>query len=149
MRVELNHTIVWCRDKQQSTRFLRDILDLPEPIPFGQMLVVPLSNGVSLDFFDSDAPIAAQHYAFLISDAEFDRAFARIQEKGLAYWADPAKKRLGETYAHNGGHTPPNQLPGSTSARIASSPSALKIDSLSTPLATPKNALVPASTGSP
>ena len=103
MRVELNHTIVWCRDKQQSTRFLRDILDLPEPIPFGQMLVVPLSNGVSLDFFDSDAPIAAQHYAFLISDAEFDRAFARIQEQGLAYWADPAKKRLGETYAHNGG----------------------------------------------
>jgi len=103
MRVELNHTIVWCRDKQQSTRFLRYILDLPEPIPFGQMLVVPLSNGVSLDFFDSDAPIAAQHYAFLISDAEFDRAFARIQEKGLAYWADPAKKRLGETYAHNGG----------------------------------------------
>ena len=82
---------------------LRDILDLPEPIPFGQMLVVPLSNGVSLDFFDSDAPIAAQHYAFLISDAEFDRAFARIREKGLAYWADPAKKRPSETYQHNGG----------------------------------------------
>ena len=44
-----------------------------------------------------------QHYAFLVSDAEFEQAFARIQAKGLAYWADPAKKRLGETYEHNGG----------------------------------------------
>lgn len=103
MRIELNHTIVWCRDKQKSTRFLRDILDLPEPVPFGQMLVVPLSNGVSLDFFDSDAPIAMQHYAFLVSDTEFEQAFARIQAKGLTYWADPAKKRQGETYEHNGG----------------------------------------------
>nr|WP_311527071.1 VOC family protein [uncultured Ralstonia sp.] len=103
MPIELNHTIVWCRDKQTSTRFLRDILDLPEPISFGQMLVVSLSNGVSLDFFDSDEPIAGQHYAFLISEAEFERAFASVQAKGLTYWADPAKQRPGETYEHNGG----------------------------------------------
>lgn len=103
MRVELNHTIVWCRDKQQSAQFLREILDLPEPIPFGQMLVVPLSNSVSLDFFDSDKPIAKQHYAFLISDAAFERAFQRIREKGLPYWSDPAKKHPGQTYEHNGG----------------------------------------------
>ncbi|AJW46737.1 MULTISPECIES: VOC family protein [Ralstonia] len=103
MPIELNHTIVWCRNKERSTRFLRDILDLPEPIPFGQMLVVPLSNGVSLDFFDSDSPIAMQHYAFLVSDAEFDHAFASIQAQGLPYWADPGKHRANETYVHHGG----------------------------------------------
>lgn len=103
MSVELNHTIVWCRDKQRSTSFLREILDLPEPIPFGQMLVVPLSNGVSLDFFDSDGPIAKQHYAFLINEAAFERALLRIQAKGLHYWSDPAKKHPGQMYEHNGG----------------------------------------------
>ena len=52
--VELNHTIVWCRDKQKSATFLVELLDLPAPTPFGPMLVVKLSNGVSLDFYEND-----------------------------------------------------------------------------------------------
>ena len=103
MSVELNHTIVWCRDKQKSTRFLMDILDLPSPVEFGQMLVVQLANGVSLDFLNSEDPISMQHYAFLIGEDEFDRVFARIRDRGLPYWADPGKQRAGETYSHNGG----------------------------------------------
>ena len=103
MSVQLNHTIVWCRDKARSTRFLREVLDLPEPVPFGQMLVVQLDNGVSLDFFDSDGPIAMQHYAFLIGEDAFDAVFARVRKMGLTYWADPGKRHAGETYAHKGG----------------------------------------------
>ncbi|MFC0397391.1 VOC family protein [Paraburkholderia rhizosphaerae] len=103
MGIQLNHTIVWCSDKQKSTRFIIDILGLPAPVPFGQMLVVQLDNGVSLDFFERDGPISMQHYAFLASEDEFDRAFARIRERGLQYWADPSKQRAGETYRHNGG----------------------------------------------
>ncbi len=103
MSVQLNHTIVWCRDKRKSTSFLMDILGLPDPIAFGQMLVVQLANGVSLDFFDSDSAIAMQHYAFLVSEDEFDHAFSRIRDRGLAYWADPGKQRPGETYLHNDG----------------------------------------------
>jgi len=103
VNVQLNHTIVWCRDKRASTRFLLDILDLPAPVPFGEMLVVQMANDVSLDFFNSDEPISSQHYAFLMSDEEFERAFARIRERGIPYWADPGKQRAGETYLHNGG----------------------------------------------
>ncbi|MCX4145624.1 VOC family protein [Paraburkholderia madseniana] len=103
MSVQLNHTIVWCRDKRQSTRFLMDILQVPSPIEFGQMLVVQLANGVSLDFFESDSAISSQHYAFLISEEEFDEVFSRIRDRGLQYWADPGKRRVGKTYQHNGG----------------------------------------------
>src|ERR1700692_1806664 len=104
MSVELNHTIVWCRDKQKSTRFLMDILDLPSPVAFGQMLVVQLANGVSLDFFNSEDPISMQHYAFLIGEDEFDQVFARIRDQGrVLYSGDPGKQRAGETYSHNGG----------------------------------------------
>jgi len=80
-----------------------DILELPEPVEFGPMLVVQLDNGVSLDFFERDGAISMQHYAFLVSEDEFDRAFARIRDRGLQYWADPSKQRVGETYQHNGG----------------------------------------------
>ena len=103
MSVELNHTIVWCRNKLNSTRFLTETLELPTPIPFGQMLVVQLANGVSLDFFERENAISKQHYAFLVGEEEFDRIFARIRERGIRYWADPSKEREGETYGHNGG----------------------------------------------
>ncbi|GJG94266.1 VOC family protein [Cupriavidus pauculus] len=103
MGVQLNHTIVWCRDKQKSASFLVEILGLSPPIPFGQMLVVPLDNAASLDFYESEGAISMQHYAFLVSEPEFDSAFARVRERGLQFWADPSKQRAGETYEHNGG----------------------------------------------
>ncbi|MES2490099.1 MAG: VOC family protein [Pseudomonadota bacterium] len=103
MNVQLNHTIVWCRDKQKSSAFLIEILGLPEPIPFGPMLVVKLSNEVSLDFYDHDEKIASQHYAFLVSENEFDKIFGRIRERGLQYWAAPGKQQANQTYEHNGG----------------------------------------------
>ena len=103
MSVELNHTIVWCRDKQRSATFLTELLGLPSPTKFGPMLVVRLGNGVSLDFYENDGENSSQHYAFLVSDDEFDQIFARICEKQLPYWAAPGKRGAGEIYRLNGG----------------------------------------------
>ncbi len=103
MPVELNHTIVWCHDKQVSAGFFAEILGRPEPEPFYHFLVVGLDNGVSLDFMEKDGKVALQHYAFLISEAEFDAVFGRIEARGLDYWADPAKSRPGEINRHDGG----------------------------------------------
>jgi hypothetical protein len=103
MTVELNHTIVHAKDKRESAAFLAEILGLAEPEPFGPFLVVKTANGVSLDFMTHSDPVSAQHYAFLVSEAEFDGAFGRIKERGLDYWADPAKKRIGEINHNDGG----------------------------------------------
>src|SRR5262245_51679855 len=70
--VQLNHTIVWCRDKQKSATFLVEILGLPPPTRFGPFFVVALGNDVSLDFHETDGEIAFQHYAFLVGEDEFD-----------------------------------------------------------------------------
>jgi len=103
MSVQLNHTIVWCRDKQKAAGFLTEILGLPPARPFGPFLVVELDNGVSLDFYQKDGEISVQHYAFLISEKDFDQIFARIRGRGLEYWADPAKLRIGEINRNDGG----------------------------------------------
>ena len=100
---ELNHTIVWCSDKQRSAQFLTDILGLPPARTFFHFLVVDLSNGVSLDYYQKDGPVSQQHYAFLVSDEEFDAAFGRIKDAGLDYWADPARSQPGEINTHFGG----------------------------------------------
>lgn len=103
MAIELNHTIVNVRDKSESAHFVAEILGLPAPEEFGYFLVLRTSNGVSLDFIDSTEKIDPQHYAFLVSDAEFDQIFGRIKKRGLKYWADPAKKQLGQFNTHFGG----------------------------------------------
>jgi catechol 2,3-dioxygenase-like lactoylglutathione lyase family enzyme len=103
MPVELNHTIVWCRDQQKSANFLAEILGRSAPVRFGPFLVVALDNGASLDFYQKDGKPALQHYAFLIGDAEFDAVFARVTARGLDYWADPAKTKPREINTHYGG----------------------------------------------
>jgi catechol 2,3-dioxygenase-like lactoylglutathione lyase family enzyme len=103
MNVQLNHTIVWCRDKKRSAGFLADILGLARPVPFGPFLVVELSNGVSLDFHEADDTIVSQHYAFLLSEREFDEVFERIRHGQLKYWADPGQRREGAVNRNDGG----------------------------------------------
>ena len=100
---ELNHTIVWCTDKQRSAAFLTDVLGLPPARPFFHFLVVDLQNGVSLDFYQKEGPVSPQHYAFLVSDAEFDAGFEQIKRQGVAYWADPARSKPNEINHHFGG----------------------------------------------
>ena len=103
MNVQLNHTIVWCCDKQKSAKFLTEILGLPDPTRFGSMLVVQLSNNISLDFYESDGEISPQHYAFLVSEDDFDQVFAYIGARGLQHWAGPRKDRAGEINRRDGG----------------------------------------------
>ena len=103
MSVQLNHTIVWCRDKRRSATFLAEMLGLPKPTTFGPFLVVALDNGISLDFHDVDGEIASQHYAFLIDEKKFDEIFGRIRTRGLDYWADPGQTRPGEINRNDGG----------------------------------------------
>ncbi|HEY6131547.1 MAG TPA: VOC family protein [Halioglobus sp.] len=104
MTIQLNHTIVWCRDKTLSSAFFTRLLGCESAEPFMHFMVVKLDNGVSLDFMEKEGDIARQHYAFLISDREFDESFARIRTEGLNYWADPACSKPGEINHHFGGH---------------------------------------------
>jgi catechol 2,3-dioxygenase-like lactoylglutathione lyase family enzyme len=103
MTIQLNHTIVRVRDKQESAAFFAEILGLPEPTAYGPFLVVELSNEVSLDFADDHGHAHPQHYAFLVDESDFDDIFERIKQRDLPYWADPFKRRPGEFNTNDGG----------------------------------------------
>ncbi|UOY02395.1 VOC family protein [Blastococcus sp. PRF04-17] len=102
MAVQLNHTIVGARDKRASAAFLADVLGLPEPTTYGPFAVVELANGVSLDFLD-DEQVHPRHYAFLVSEEEFDAILGRIRARGLPFWADPFQREPGRINTHDGG----------------------------------------------
>ncbi|HLY33380.1 MAG TPA: VOC family protein [Jatrophihabitantaceae bacterium] len=102
MPVQLNHTIVHAHDKNETARFLVEILGLSDPTTFGPFLVVQVDNEVSLDVADDHGEVRPQHYAFLVSEDDFDAIFARIKERGLPYWADPDHHRP-DAINHNDG----------------------------------------------
>jgi len=103
MNVMLNHTIVRSSDKEASARFLVEILGLPEPTTYGPFAVVQVDNDVSLDFADDHGRPHPQHYAFLVSDAEFDEIQSRIVQHGLTYWADPFHTKKNQINTNDGG----------------------------------------------
>ncbi|MFF9179022.1 VOC family protein [Streptomyces sp. NPDC014793] len=103
MTVQLNHTIVHARDNRESAEFLTGLLGLEITAEWGPFIAVGLSNGVTLDFATIPADkITPQHYSFLISEEEFDAAYAQITQRGIEHYADPRRQQPG-TVNHNDG----------------------------------------------
>jgi len=104
MTVKLNHTIVYSRDPRGAADFYSRLFGLAAPVPYGPFLDVEVGNEVTLAFLRAnDTKVQSQHYAFLVSEAEFDQIFDRIREQGLTYWADSRKKGKGEINHRFGG----------------------------------------------
>lgn len=102
MAVQLNHTIVNVQNKDESASFVAEVLGLAAPTPYGPFLVVQVDNDVSLDFIDVDV-LHPQHYAFLVSEPEFDDILNRIRARDLTFWGDPFKKTAGDWNTDDGG----------------------------------------------
>jgi len=102
MAVELNHTIIPARDKRASAKFLADILNLEAGPEWGHFVPVRTANGVTLDF-DEREDFRPQHFAFLVGEAEFDTALARIRAGGIRHYATPRRERPGEINHRYGG----------------------------------------------
>lgn len=101
MSVRLDHTIVPATDRTAAATFLAGILGLEVGAETGPFLPVTLADGVTLDFMRQDG-FPPGHYAFAMSDAEFDAAYARVRASGVAFYADPMNTRPGDVYRDGG-----------------------------------------------
>lgn len=101
--MQLNHVIVYCSNRLRSSAFLTDILGRPAAVRFGPFHAVSLDNGVSLDYLETDQDICPQHYAFLVTEDEFDASLETIKAKGQKFWADPGQTRQGRINRNDGG----------------------------------------------
>jgi hypothetical protein len=99
----LDHTIVASGDHRLAAAFVAELLGVPAPVTFGHFEVVRVGVTTTLDFLHVDGPITSQHYAFLVTEVEFDEIFGRIVERGMPYWADPGHGQPGEINTWDGG----------------------------------------------
>jgi catechol 2,3-dioxygenase-like lactoylglutathione lyase family enzyme len=103
MSIDFNHTIVQARDSKTSAKFLAEMLGLSAARAWGPFQMVTTDNEANIDFMDTQGEIAPQHYAFLVSESEFDEIFDRMRARSLPYWADPGQRHPGEINHHDGG----------------------------------------------
>ena len=103
MTIILNHTIVPARDKVAAARFFAGIfgLDFNEK-QSGHFAPVRVNETLTL-LFDEDTSFESHHYAFHVSDAEFDSIFERIKKAGLSFGSAPWSLDDGELNDWNGG----------------------------------------------
>ena len=102
MAIVLDHTIVPAHDKIASARFFARIMGLEYRGPHSHFAPVRVNDALTLDF-DERGDFESHHYAFRISEAEFDAIFARVKDAGIAYGSGPRSRADMEINRRNGG----------------------------------------------
>jgi catechol 2,3-dioxygenase-like lactoylglutathione lyase family enzyme len=102
MGIVLDHTIVPARDKEESARFFARILGLRYDGTVSHFAPVRVNETLTLDF-DTDTDFDRHHYAFKVSEEEFDGIFERIQGEGIPYGSGPFSSEDMKINHHNDG----------------------------------------------
>ena len=104
MTIRLDHTIVPAKDKVAAAQFFAMIFDLKVKPGTGDFAQVQVNESLTLDFADEPEPSrAGHHYAFHVSDAEFEGTWSRVKAKQLPYGSGPSEHTNGQTYTRRGG----------------------------------------------
>jgi catechol 2,3-dioxygenase-like lactoylglutathione lyase family enzyme len=102
MPIVLDHTIVPAKDKLASAKFFAEIFGLNVKPGDGYFAQVQVNDSLTFDFSDETEP-QSHHYAFHISDAEFDAIYQRVKSKELPYGSGPYNHTDGKIYTRRGG----------------------------------------------
>ncbi|MGH3725892.1 MAG: VOC family protein [Mycobacterium sp.] len=104
MGIAFNHTIIHSENREESARFFTEIFGLPAAVEVGHFLNVELEHGGNLDFATIDhGQLVPQHYAFLVTEGDFDAIYGRITDRGVIHWADPRGQHPDEINHNDGG----------------------------------------------
>ena len=102
MTIILNHTIVPARDKKASAEFFALFFGIKVVSTLGHFAAVHVNDTLTFDFAERSG-FDSHHYAFHVSEDEFDAIFARVQEAGLEYSSDPMHQNQGQINHRKGG----------------------------------------------
>ncbi|MEH6579273.1 MAG: VOC family protein [Amphritea sp.] len=89
MAITLNHTIVAAYDRETTAAFYCRIFGFENLGEFARFSVVRVNATLTLDFANKEQ-FDVQHYAFKVSDQEFDEIFNRIKGEKISYGSGPA-----------------------------------------------------------
>jgi catechol 2,3-dioxygenase-like lactoylglutathione lyase family enzyme len=89
MAITLDHTIVPAHNKIAAAMFFAKMFGLTYDGAMGPFAPVRVNDALTFDFDDRRQGFEVHHYAFHVSDDEFDAIFGRIKDAGLNYGSQP------------------------------------------------------------
>src|SRR6266545_2765730 len=113
MTIRLDHTIVAAKDKIASAEFFAEIFGVT--VKLGHFAQVRVNESLTLDFADEPEPWGgpgfdprtgqgqSHHYAFHVSEAEFEAILGRVKAKGILYGSEPHSHTDGRINTRRGG----------------------------------------------
>ncbi|MFJ2617762.1 VOC family protein [Glutamicibacter sp. NPDC087344] len=103
MTAYFNHTIIASHDPTQMATFYLALLEATRQPSWGPFENITIAGGVLLQFAAPPQSFPPQHYAYLLDDAHFDRAYRSICAEGIEHWADPQRQRPGQINTEHSG----------------------------------------------
>jgi catechol 2,3-dioxygenase-like lactoylglutathione lyase family enzyme len=100
--IVLDHTIVPARNNEESARFFARIFGLKYDGPVAHFAPVRVNESLTLDF-DTSTDFDTLHYAFKVSEEEFDAIFQRIRDEKVPYGSGPRSPDDMQIYHRHGG----------------------------------------------
>lgn len=102
MFITLNHVLVPAHDKRASAQFFADMFGPKSPGSPIALLTSSLSArrdsiSPSMDHFEP------HQFAFLVSEDDFDKIFARVREAGIEFSAGLMHQKTGQINHNDGG----------------------------------------------
>ena len=88
MAITLSHTIVPCFDTVEPAKFYCRLFGCKYIGEFSHFIVVRVNDTLCLDFDNRDK-FESNHYAFKVSEQEFDEIFERLQAEDIKYGSGP------------------------------------------------------------
>ncbi len=103
MTIRLDHTIVPAKDKAAAAEFFAEIFGLEVKPGRGYFAQVQINESLTFDFADEEGPTESHHYAFHVSEAEFEGIWSRVKARKIPYGSGPDQHANGRTYSRRGG----------------------------------------------
>ena len=86
MEITLNHTIIPSKNKIKAAMFYEKIFGFEFLKEWDGFAVVKVNSTLTLDFMNQEN-FTINHYAFKVTDEQFDEIFGRVKAEGLVFGA--------------------------------------------------------------
>ena len=102
MEITLNHTIVPSHNNVESAKFYEALFGFEFVKEWGHFAVVKVNSTLTFDFLVKEK-FSSMHYAFKVSEQQFDEIFDRIKSGHIKFGSDPSSLDNCKTNSHHGG----------------------------------------------
>ncbi len=102
MEITLNHTIVPSFNNVESAKFYEKIFGFKFVKEWGHFAVLTVNSTLTFDFV-TKKDFSTSHYAFKVSEKEFDEIMERIKKDNIIFGSGPSSSSDGRINNNDGG----------------------------------------------